>query len=270
MADQADVENAIASIVASALYPGGPSAGSSVGVPCRIYRGWPNPAALDADLAAGNVNVTIFPLPGLQSNTTRWLEPSVVIASPAPTLTVATAGLAVTFGGSADTGQVAGILVDGVGYAYRTATGDAPALVAANLAVLIRANRPVALAGSTLTVPGAAQLVGRVVADATTLNEVRRQSQLFRVSCWCDSPTRRDAVAASVDAALAALTFITLADGSTARLRFHSGVVRDQAQNAALYRRDLLYSAEYPTTQTADLPSMLFGDLLLNAASFVA
>ena len=270
MADQADVENAIASIVANALYPGGPSAGSSVGVACRIYRGWPNPAALDADLAAGNVNVTIFPLPQLQSNTTRWLEQSAILAAPAPTLTVATNGITVTFGGSTDAGQVAGILADGVGYACRTATGDAPPLVAANLAALIRANRPVALAGSTVTVPGAAQLVGRVVADQTVLNEVRRQSQLFRISCWCHSPSVRDEVAASVDAALAVLTFVTLADGSAARLRFHSGLVRDQAQNAALYRRDLVYAADYPTTHTANLPSMLFGDLLLNAASRVA
>jgi hypothetical protein len=40
--------------------------------------------------------------------------------------------------------------------------------------------------------------------------------------------------------------------------------VFDQSQNARLYRRDLLYSVEYPTIISDTQPSMLFGDLVLN------
>ena len=40
-------------------------------------------------------------------------------------------------------------------------------------------------------------------------------------------------------------------------------------RNAQLYRRDLVYQVEYPTTLTALLPVMLFADLTLGTASHV-
>ena len=61
MADQSDVEIALVNVVAAALYPDGTDKFSVPGPDCRIYRGWPNSAALDADLAAGKINVTVFP-----------------------------------------------------------------------------------------------------------------------------------------------------------------------------------------------------------------
>ena len=64
---------------------------------------------------------------------------------PAPTLTAVAGGGAVTFGGSAGPGQVAGLLVDGVAYAYRLRDGDTPGAVAAELAALVRADRPAEL-----------------------------------------------------------------------------------------------------------------------------
>jgi len=36
-------------------------------------------------------------------------------------------------------------------------------------------------------------------------------------------------------------------------------VVQDGAADAALYRRDLIYSVEYPTTLAQMTPAMLFG-----------
>ena len=68
---------------------------------------------------------------------------------------------------------------------------------------------------------------------------------------------------------LAPLTFISLPDGTAARLIFGGSTVFDQSQNATLYRRDLTYSVEYATTITALQPSMLFGSLDLNAANFI-
>ena len=50
MADQSDVEQALAAVVAAVLYPGGTTAASLVGVACRVHRGWPDAASLDADL----------------------------------------------------------------------------------------------------------------------------------------------------------------------------------------------------------------------------
>ena len=80
---------------------------------------------------------------------------------------------------------------------------------------------------------------------------------------WCRVPVSRDAAAAAVDTALAAQVFLTLPDGTAGRLRFASSSVFDQSQDAQLYRRDLLYSVDYSTTQTTTLPSMIFGDTTL-------
>ena len=272
MADESDVETALVALSSAALYPNGTSSPSVPGPDCRIYRGWPNSAALDADLTAGRINVTVFPVPGHARTTTRYTQ--IRSGSPTqPTLTVSVSGTSVTFGGSAGLGQVAGILVDGPGgqsYAYRTQAGDSPALVAANLATLARVNAIVQLSGSTLTIPGVGDLIARVVADASAQQEIRRQEQIFRVTCWCPTPTSRDAAAVAIDLALAQSIFITFADSSMGKMTYAGTTVFDQSQDALLYRRDLLYQIEYPTIIIASQPAMLFGDLLLNAANFTA
>jgi hypothetical protein len=267
MADQSDVENALVSLIANALYPNGTDAPSVAGPDCRIYRGWPNSAALDRDLAAGKINVTVFPGSGAGRTTTRYAEQWVGPPAP-PSLTVAVAGTSVTFGGSGKIGQIAGILVDGKGYAYRTRTGDTPELVAANLAAMARDNSIVRLSQGTLTIAGAGSVLGRVVADAPVQQEVRRQEQDFRATCWCPTPASRDSVATAIDQALSSIRFLALPDGTQGRLLYSGTTVFDQSQNASLYRRDLMYSVEYATILSASQPAMLFGNLVLNAASF--
>ena len=53
MPDQADVEQALANWVAGALYPEGVGGASAVETVCRVYRGLPIAAGLEADLMAG-------------------------------------------------------------------------------------------------------------------------------------------------------------------------------------------------------------------------
>jgi hypothetical protein len=269
MADQSDVETELVGFVFSALYPGGTGSSSVPGPVCRIYRGWPKAAALNADLAAGRINVTVFPAGSAMRNTTRYPSEWTTTES-APTLTVAVAGSVVTFGGSASSAQLAGVRVDGRSYAYRTTATDTPSSVAANIATLARADGAVVQSYATLTFENAGEVLPRVVADASGLMEVRRQTQGFRVICWCPSPSLRDTVAVAIDTVLATVRFITMPDGTAARLIFSGSTVLDQSQDAILYRRDLTYAVEYATTITAVQPSMLFGSLGLNAANFIA
>jgi hypothetical protein len=263
MADQSDVETALADLASAALYPQGVLAPSAVGAVCRIYRGWPNSAALDADMAAGMVHVTVFPAAQAQRNTTRWPAECAPLQVISPTLTIAVAGEAVTLGGTADQGQVAGILADNMAVVHRTVAGDTPELVAAVLTARLRTERVVTVAGAQVIVPGAFRLIGRVVADQKTLMETRRQVAGFRLSCWCPDPATRDSVATLIDSALSMQTFIALADGTQARLRYLSGATLDESQNTGLYRRDLVYEVEYATTAMLVQPSMIFGDATL-------
>ena len=112
MADLSDVETALTTLLEGALYPLGTEAPSILGVLTRVYRGWPNPATLNTDLAAGTVNITIFPDPRPQRNTTRYIDRPQPAALVSPTLTVTVSGPAATFGGTAVLGQVAGLLID--------------------------------------------------------------------------------------------------------------------------------------------------------------
>jgi hypothetical protein len=269
MADQSDVETGLVALASAALYPNGTDAASVPGPVCRIYRGWPKAAALNADLAAGRINVTVFPATAAVRNTTRYPEDWSTTAV-VPALTATVAGISVTFDGAASIGQLAGVCVDERSYVYRTTASDTPASVAANIATLARADSIVTLALATLTFQGAADVLARVVADASSLMEVRRQQQGFRIICWCPTPLLRDATVTAIDTSLATMPFITLSDNTAARLIFFGTAVFDQSQNAMLYRRDLLYTVEYPTTVTGLQPSMLFGSLGLNAVNLIA
>lgn len=264
MADLSEVEEALVGLVASALYPNGPSAVPANGALTRVYRGWPMASSLDADLAAGYVNVTVFSESGGR-NTTRHLDQWLRLPAPGVSLIASVTGNAVTFSGSALVGQLAGVLADGTSYVHATDGHDSPALVASDLATLMRADRIVLLSGASIIVPGVSKLTARVVALQPAMMVTRRQEQHFRVTCWSPDPALRDRTAVIVDTALAPLAFIPLPDGSAGRIRYHSGAVNDNAEDATLYRRDLVYSVEYPTTVKAQMPTMLFGDLAMQA-----
>jgi hypothetical protein len=263
MADISDVEQAVADTITSILYPGGSSQSSIIGALCRVYRGWPNSATLNADLSTGAVNVTVLSDNDSGRTTTRYLpewqtkyaQPGIMAAVAAQTINI--------FGGPA-VGDVVGALIDGSAYAYRIQAGDTPGLVASNLNQLIQAEFPATVQMSTIVIPGARSIEVRVVCDNSTSFESRRQEKDVRIICWCPTPQIRDSVASAIDTAIDQIGFIGLSDDTNARIIYQRTASFDQAQNALLYRRDLVYTVEYPTVTIIEQPSMLFGVLDLN------
>ena len=268
MPDQADVEQGLAVLIAGSLYPGGEAAPSAIGTVCRVYRGWPVPAALEADLRAGIAHVTVQPLSGSFQDTTRY-PVEWVGAVPACPLTVETDGERILFTGSAGPGVVAGVAVDGRGYAWRATDSVGPEVVAAALGDLVRVDRPAVVGGAILTVPGGADVLGRAVSDAAGGQEVRRQVMHFRVTVWCGTPEARDQVAAFVDMTLAGVVFLDVG-GWGCRVRWAGGESTDEGSAVPAWRRELLYSVEYPTVVEMTLPSMLFGSGTVNGAGYLA
>jgi len=271
MPDQADVEEALAVAVAGALYPLGVSGASAVGITCRVYRGWPTAAGLEADLAAGvagAAHVTVQPVAGSFRDTTRFAAEWQGVA-PASTLSAVAEGEAVSFAGVAAAGQVAGVLVDGAAYAYRVRAGDTPGVVAAVLAELVRADRPAELRGDGFLLPGGVGIAARVVTDGSGGTELRRQSAVFRVTVWCGGPQARDRVAGCVDLALAAVQFLDVG-GWGCWVRLSGGAVVDEGSAAGVWRRDLMVRIEYPTVAAGALPSMLFGVAVAGGVSATA
>ena len=265
MADLSDVENAIVSRITDILYPGGIMEASAVGVTCRIYRGWPAPAALNADLATGVVNVTVFPSATAEEVPDPYFDISyshVVSAG----LTGMVAGDSVTMGGVCGGNQIVGILVDGVPYIQKVMATDTADGVAANLAALIRRDRDVSLSHATFAVPGARSLEARVVTRGLVSRGARRQRHDIVISCWCSGALSRDLVGKMVDAGMMSRSFISLVDETKARLRYVSTHVYDQSQGANLYRRDVCYKCEYTTIHSEAAPVMVFGDIFNNRA----
>jgi hypothetical protein len=264
MADIADVEQAVADSVTAALYPQGAFHASAVGALCRVYRGWPNAATLNADLSAGAVNVTVVSDNDSGRTTTRYL-PRWHYTPIQPGATMNVSGQTIAISGSPTVGDIVGAIVDGVPYTCRVGANDSPAIVASNLELLIQADRPARARGPNILIPGARSIAVRVVCDSPASFETRRQEKDLRIICWCFAPDVRDAVAATVDAAIDQIEFLHLQDQTQARIVYKNTVSYDQAQNALLYRRDLIYTVEYPTITTVQQPSMIIGASDLNS-----
>ena len=252
MADLSDVEQAIVSAITQMVYPNGTAGDSVAGQPCKVYRGWPVPANLDADMKAGIVNISVFPLDAEQ-NLTRYTTDWQELPSPPITLTMTASGSTVTVAGTPRCPLNAAVLVNSKAFIYPLQATDTPTSIATALAALISAVTPASSSGPVITVAGATKLETRIGSVGTVIQEVKRQKKSFRITLWCNSPLVRDAVARIIDPGLSGMTFINLPDGTAGRIRYERTHTDDVPQKTLLYRRDLVYSVEYGTTiaQTA-------------------
>jgi hypothetical protein len=263
MADISDVEQAIAGAITDVLYPGGASQSSIIGVLCRIYRGWPNGPTLNTDLTAGAVNVTVITDNDSGKTTTRYL-PEWRTNVVAPGTVASVIGQKISISGSPEVGDLVGALIDGTSFTYRVQKGDTSDQVASNITQAIQATHFANVQGTTITVHGATSITARTVRDHSSTFESRRQEKDVRVVCWCPSPLVRDSISGAIDYGLGQIHFLPLSDGTSARVVYRNTSSYDQAQNALLYRRDLVYTIEYPTVTIVQQPSMLFGACDIN------
>lgn len=266
MADISDVEESVADACAAALGLDANGLSAALGLSCRISREWPNSDELAQDLEARVLNVTVSALSGMSRETTRYPEQWKPLSDPVVTVSGSVAGNTVTI--AAPSGplpqQLVGVRVGLSPYVYETTATDTPETIAAALAALV----PGATAsGPTLTTSAAVTF--RVAGYAPIFRELRRQRQSLKVAFWCPDGASRDAACKLVDGALAGTHFLTLPDGTAGRLRYEGSYVSDASEKSGLWRRDLRYSVEYPTTETMVAPAMLWGTVASSAAHTV-
>ncbi len=255
MGDISDVETALCTLVEKAIYPNGLSQPSVSGTVVKIYRGWPINLSLNADLTNGYQTVTVFSREKTTRDTSRYPRLWRTIGQTVPTLTIDIIGDTASFSGNGGAGQTAGLTVNGIAYSWTLTAGDTPTSVASGLSGLIAG---ATVAGSSLTVPDA-RLTGRVVGSGTAVMETRRQEQGIMIAVWCPTPIGRDLLASNIDKSLSVTDWFPLADGTIVRLQYRETFETDISENASLYRRDLDYLVEYPTTITMTGAQMLFG-----------
>lgn len=268
MATISDVQDALADLIVASLYPTSPSA-SVLGYPVKVYAGWPSPQQLDIDLAdsppkSGKptaAHVSIYPLPA-ERNTTRYPGTREETPAPAATYALAAAGQVITLSGNPPATfapQNLAVYLNGNPYLVQTVAGQSAAAVAAALLAVIQADFPAAsLAGAAITIPGGVRIGDlRIGTVGSTTREVRRQEKQFQIAVWTSNPASRAAIADTFDPVLADTPRLVLADGSLARLIYHGAREDDFPQKQRIYRRSLIFTAEYATTITEAAPQLI-------------
>ena len=249
-ADLSDVSNALVTLAAGALSLNGSGFSSSLSANVRVFPGWPIPDAIDADMAAGAVNVSIFPQEAMERVTTRYPQQWVETTRQTPTLTATVSGATVTLGGTVTAGNYVTVVAgNDQAQSYALVAGDTLTSAAASLAALFGA-MGVTSSGAVLTFPAVynGRLTACIAAPSTVVKELKRQQRAFMITVWAPTPTLRDAAGSILDAAFAATDFLTMPDLTTAWLTYLRQNNIDREQTRVIYRRDLVYWAEYATT----------------------
>ena len=257
MADQVDVEQAIVNIIATALYPSGATGNqpSTLGQVTKIYRGWPVPANLDADMAAGFVNISVYP--SADRNTTRAMLRFQTSVPPTPKITLSVSQNVVTLGGSIQAGDLAVVKTARAFFPVQVTSGQTLAQVASALAASLASAFPgTTSTGAVVTVNTSETLLVANGGMGTAWLETRRQKQLFQITAWCPTPTVRDALGPFIKTLFAGIERFGLPDDSFASIGYDHGLTTDRSQLQQCYRRDFFYSVEYPTTETQQFPSI--------------
>lgn len=254
MADLSDVSNTLVGVIAGILYPNGTAQPSVIGADCRIGSGWPTSAQLDPDLKAGIVNVSVYPM-NIERDVPHFMEAWLLINHFAPTVTLTASARTVTVGGTLPTPAIAqnvAAVIGGNAFAYSVQASDTLNSIASALATLIAVTYPgTTSSGAVITLPTSAPQVSlRTGGTALMGKEVGRQVRDYRMVIWAPTPALRDATAKAIDPVLRQMNFLTLPDGFGGRLKYARTDIVDQQEKANLYRRDLCYSVEYPTTVT--------------------
>lgn len=252
MANITDVCNALIAQIAQTLYPSGTGQASVAGFDIRVFEGWPNPQALDTDLLAGVANVSVYPTAS-ERNTSRYPRDWQQATINSATLTATIVNQAITIGGTISTPQNVSAVVNNTAFVYAVQAGDTLTSIATALSALIAASvAGVTSSGAVITLPtGAKILYARIGVVGTNVREIRRQERVVQITIWANTPQSRDLVANPIDMILANTNFLTLADGTGARLVYKNSPMVDAYQKSKLYRRDFNYSIEYATTETA-------------------
>lgn len=270
MADLSDVENSLVALIATALFPTitylpGDMQASATGVATKLYRGWPESAMLTADVLQSRAHVSIFSEPGMTRNVSRWFPDQEQVATVTPTITTTVSGVTVTLAGTITAGNVVGVQTGAPisAYAYMTQAGDTLATAATALAAKI----PGATAsGAVITLVTPLNIRAAVMVPQPVMTVTRQQEQGLRVSVWAPTPQARDALASLIDGAISGMKsasgfltrFFPVGAYEAARIVARTTYTNDMPARDRIWRRDLCYTVEYPTTLLEQDPQALF------------
>jgi hypothetical protein len=231
-----------------------------------VYAGFPLKQNLDADLAAGNINVAVFAQKGMTRNTTRirdtFADPIISDA----TIILDVLNNTITVNGSVTVGQVAVAIINGTGYAYMAQDGDTLNDIATNLADLIPNASAV---NNIITINDAYSIEARVSVPGTMRRILQSEEGIFRVRVIVPTAYQsiREAIGRAIQLAFLKLEpryYLTMPDGVSASIRA-KGIdeINTYEFDLALVR-DYLYLIEYHTVDVEEFQTI--ADPYINAS----
>lgn len=258
MADPSEILNVIAAQVAAIVYPNGTGSDSISGTVVNVYAGWPVHSTLDTDILAGNSHISVFPMEGEQKIPTALGRPSRLVADGAATMMATVSGTSVTLSGTVSTPQNIYFLLDGVGYHYSVQSGDTLTSIATAMATLIPNATSLA---AVITLAQATNITVRVGGVGSEARELRRQTKEFRVTIWAPSTILRDTLGSALDSALSIDSNLQLSDNLPAFMVYARSMY---SQNTQIFRRDIVFSVNYATSQTVSAPQVVAPVISIN------
>lgn len=253
MADIGDVTATLAAMAAAAVYPNGLTDNSVAGGlgDIKVFEGWPVPDALDADLAAGRTNVSVFPMGGGTGNCFQVLNEAYVVvpAIHGMSATIGRSGITgtVTIAGAPGQGEYLTIVADGK-HAYSRSGATLALILAALQTDALADYSPVTVTSNTISLP-TTRIVAHIGAPATMGRVTHRQKDFVNITTWAPTPALRNTIASAIDVALKKVNRLRLPDTSQAILTFSHPLQRDEGETKSIYRRDLVYAVEYATLE---------------------
>jgi hypothetical protein len=118
--------------------------------------------------------------------------------------------------------------------------------------------------GVVITFNTTRPIYAQVGAQGTSQTRPRWQCQGVRITTWAPTPAIRDAICSTLDAALSNTYWLTLPDNQQARFEWRNSYVEDVQQRENLWKRDLIYTAQFATSITVVAAPVLFPQASIN------
>lgn len=265
MASVDEVSQYLAKRVADVLYPGGYLLPGIVNAPVKIYPGWPASLPLQSDIESGGAHVSVWPLPTERHVNTPLGRPTRLKAKGTPTLELTVNGNIIGVRGVVSAPTIVQIHLDGTGFSFQFQTGTTAEKVLQALSLKIPRSFTV---GSSVWILKVKHIKTHVSTTGTVVRELRRQIKDFQVTIWAPAPQLRNTIGTAIDAALSEYCHIDLGDGVPAQMFYVRQFDSDAAENWHVYRRDLIFSVNFATTQTITAPEVTDIAVNLNGNRF--
>lgn len=253
MASTDDVARYLASRVAGVVYPGGGRLPGIVNTAMKVYPGWPVPGILQQDIDNGGMHISVWPLPTERKISPALGRPFRVMAKGKPTLQFTVNGTTIGVAGVASELTNVQITLNGKTYTFHFRAGTTAEKALDVLSVSLPRSFTI---GSSLFIMLVRHLSISVSTAGIAVRELRRQIKDFQITVWAPTPGLRDRIGSAIDAALSEQSHIDLNDGAPAQLLYARQFDSDRSENWHVYRRDLIFSVNYATTQTISAPEV--------------